>query len=171
MKFNSTFNIGLILIILGLLSVGYMSYLIHYGLITLYSLIICVLMFCISVISGFAICTRKKDKDIDNTKNREDEKHNESYSLISTVFCCLVCFVLAFSLLYLGDILDDKPDKIIYGGGGHSMGSSDSEIVLYQDENGWNMIIPDNYGEPDVNYTLYHSYHWNGTTWVFEEEE
>lgn len=170
MKFKLMY-IGLTLIILGWLTAGYMGYLMHYSLITPYSLIFCVLLFCLCILSGFVICTRDKDVHISDTENSEGEKHNGIYSIISTVFWCSVCFVLAFSLVYLGAILDDKPDKISYGGSGTFMGSSDSEIIFYQNDSGWVMIIPDNYSEPDINYSTYYSYHWNGTAWIFVEEE
>ena len=145
-----------------------MGYLIHCGLITAYSLIFCVLLFCLCILSGFKICTLEKDN---NVKDNENEKYAGIYSLISTVFWCSVCFVLAFSLVYLGAILSDNPDKISYGGGGSFMGSSDSEIIFFQSDDGWVMIIPDNYGEPDMNYTAYYTYYWNGIAWILEEEE
>lgn len=165
--------IGLTLIILGWLSVGYMGYLIHYDLITAHSLISCVLVFFICLFSGFLILAIDKDMHNSDAEDNKDEKLNPIYSIISTVFWCSVCFVFAFSLVYLGAILDDKPDRISYGGGGgmSSMGSSDSEIVFYQSDDGWIMIVPDNYGEDEVNQSLYFTCRWNGTAWIFEEEE
>ena len=170
MKFKLMY-IGFTLIILGWLTVGCMGYLMHYSLITLYSLIFCVLLFCFCILSGFVICTREKDMHFSDTEENKDEKHNGIYSIISTVFWCSVCFVLAFSLVYLGAILSDNPDKISYGGGGSFMGSSDSEIIFFQSDDGWFMIIPDNYDEPDMNYTNYYTYHWNGSAWKLVEEE
>ena len=170
MKFKLMY-IGLTLIILGWLSVGYMGYLMHYSLITPYSLIFCVLLFCLCIFSGFKICTLDEDVHISDAEDNKDEKHNGIYSIISTIFWCSVCFVLAFSLVYLGAILSDNPDKISYGGGGSFMGSSDSEIIFFQSDDGWFMIIPDNYDEPDMNYTNYYTYHWNGSAWKLVEEE
>ena len=150
--------IGFFLLIMGAVVFGCLALLTHYDLVTPIYLCICMALFCSFTMVG--------TKLVDNEKLKEGES-----SKLMIIVCMFLCAMVAVSMVWVGVLIGSEPDVINYGGSGHFTTSSDNGIVFYQDENGWNMIIPDNYDEPDMNYTNYYTYRWNGSAWKLVEEE
>ncbi|MCK5015362.1 MAG: hypothetical protein KAS66_16265 [Candidatus Omnitrophica bacterium] len=151
-------HVGCLLLGISLMLFGSMIYLGYHDLMTASYLAICIVLISLLALVGAALA--------DNERIKKEET-----STLFVIVCIILCVVIGISMVWVGVLLDDKPDKISYGGSGHIVGSFDNGIVFYQDENGWTMIIPEDYGEPDMNCTAYYTYHWNGTTWIFVEEE
>ena len=151
-------HVGCLLLGISLMLFGSMIYLGYHDLMTVSYLAICIVLISLFALVGTALADNKRIK-------------KEETSTLFVFVCIILCIVIGISMVWAGVLLDDTPDKISYGGGGHIAGSSDSDIVIYQDEDGWVMIIPDNYSEPDINYSTYYSYRWNGSAWKLVEEE
>ena len=151
-------HVGCLLLGISLMLFGSMIYLGYHDLMTVSYLAICIVLISLFTLLGAAL--------VDNKKIKKEET-----SVLFIIACIILCVLIGISMVWAGVLLDDKADRISYGGNGHFTTSSDSEIIFYQCDGGWFMIIPDNYGEPDMNYTCYFTYYWNGTAWIFEEEE
>ena len=152
-------HIGYLLLGLSLAIIGSLIYLGYHDLMTASHLAICMVIISLFALVGTAL--------VDNKRIKKEET-----STLFVIVCIILCVVIGISMVWVGVLLDDKPDRISYSGGGHIVGSPDNGIVFYQDEDGWTMIIPENYNEAGMNYTTdYYIYHWNGTAWVFVEGE
>lgn len=152
-------HVGCLLLGISLMLFGSMIYLGYHDLMTVSYLAICIVLISLFALVGTALADNKRIK-------------KEETSTLFVFVCIILCVVIGISMVWAGVLLDDKPDRISYGGNGHFTTSSNGEIIFYQDDDGWVMIIPDNYNEPDMNNTTYYyTYHWNGTAWIFEEDE
>ena len=105
-----------------------------------------------------------------------DSEDNEE-STFSKIMIMLICVaIVVFLTCAVMNSINHEPDNIYFSGGIHTIGSHDSNVVLFQEEGVYYMIIPTDPGNLTGNYTRfignstgYNTYYWNDTGWIYKE--
>ena len=110
-------------------------------------------------------------------ESTEPKPENEKEPLINKLISITIFVAIVFLLISLFVVavshLSYIPDEISYNSkiydGSPIVGSYNSNILFFQEDEVWYMIITEITENGTVNNSLpYHTYYWNGTRWVLK---